>query len=321
MLKPTTVANGKPLRTSKTTEKLVREYKSAAERMSKAQREKTGYNRITAYCLAEEMKMKLLAGFLKREHNVQPRVFDEAMYVVSVTLFSVRGVASDLVSDHDPRAKMYHLPLLPGYSPSTTVRSSAAFTKAHLSRLSEAEENGYQGSYFATPRPRSCEEISRGENDGYVTEGREGGYVTEGSPIEMRRERDPPHSLMFATESEAEAGGKTDVDGGFVTEAAGQTEVEHDNPRGRDALQTPTLYRASPQRETEPGSEEPVAEVVFFAYGVAVFYGFNEMQEQSIIDDLANARIFRRMIKGSNWEIEECHFAVSLRFTLHIPTR
>ena len=64
---------------------LVREYKSAAERMSKAQREKAGYKRITAYCLAEGLKMKLLAGFLKREHNVQPRVFDEAMYVVSVT--------------------------------------------------------------------------------------------------------------------------------------------------------------------------------------------------------------------------------------------
>lgn len=129
-LKPATVVAGKPLRTSKTTEKLVllpsapqtkpllvtpgygypvaeeedvlgyetdaglvREYKSAAERMTKDQREKAGYNRITAYCLAEGMKMKLLAGFLKREHNVQPRVFDEAMYVVSVTLFPVRSIA------------------------------------------------------------------------------------------------------------------------------------------------------------------------------------------------------------------------------------
>jgi hypothetical protein len=122
--KPTVAAvpTGKPLRTSKTTEKLVllpsapqtkplvpplgiaypgapeddvllgyetdagpvREYKSAAERMSKEQREKAGYKRITAYCVAEGIKMKLLAGFLKREHNVQPRVFDEAMYVVSV---------------------------------------------------------------------------------------------------------------------------------------------------------------------------------------------------------------------------------------------
>lgn len=61
--------------------------------MSKDQREKAGYSRITAYCLAEGMKMKLLAGFLKREHNVQPRVFDEAMYVVSVTILPVRRIA------------------------------------------------------------------------------------------------------------------------------------------------------------------------------------------------------------------------------------
>lgn len=206
---------------------------------------------------------------------------------------------------------MYHLPLLPGYSPSTTVRSSAAFTKAHLSRLSEAEENGYQGSYFATPRPRSGEESSRREDDGYVTEGREAGYVTEGSPVQTRMERDPSRTIMFTPESEVEA------DGGFITDAAGETEAEHDYPRERDHLQSPTLYQASPHRDPEPESEEPIAEVVFFAYGVAVFYGFNESQERSIIDDLANAGIFRRMIKENDWEIEECHFAVRSQASLH----
>lgn len=201
---------------------------------------------------------------------------------------------------------MYHLPLLPGYSPSTTVRSSIAFTKAHLSRLSEAEENGYQGSYFATPRPRSREEISRREDDGYVTEGREGGYVTEGSHVE-RTERDP--SRMVTAESEAEAGGETEAGGGSVTDA------EHDNPREGDELQTPALHQPSSQQGPEPESEEPIAEVVFFAYGVAVFYGFNEAQERNIIDDLANAGVFRRMIKEGDWEIEECHFAVRSQIT------
>lgn len=61
----------------------VREHKSAGERMSKEEREKAGFGRITAYCIAEGFKMKLLASFLKREHNVKPRVYDEAMYVVS----------------------------------------------------------------------------------------------------------------------------------------------------------------------------------------------------------------------------------------------
>ena len=43
---------------------------------------KAGFKRITAYCIAETFKMKLLASFLKREHNVLPRVFDEALYAV-----------------------------------------------------------------------------------------------------------------------------------------------------------------------------------------------------------------------------------------------
>ena len=66
------------------TDQGIREHKSAGERMSKEQREQAGFRRITAYCVAGGFKMKLLASFLKREHNVKPRVFDEAMYVVSV---------------------------------------------------------------------------------------------------------------------------------------------------------------------------------------------------------------------------------------------
>lgn len=66
---------------------VVREYKSAGERMSKEQRKRAGYKRITAYCIAEGLRMKLLATFLKREHNVTPRLFDEAMYVVSLVFF------------------------------------------------------------------------------------------------------------------------------------------------------------------------------------------------------------------------------------------
>jgi len=61
----------------------IRYYKSAAERMTKKQRKQAGFKRITAYCVAESFKMKLLSPFLKREHNVSPRVFDEAIYAVS----------------------------------------------------------------------------------------------------------------------------------------------------------------------------------------------------------------------------------------------
>lgn len=63
----------------------IREYKSEAERMTKEQRKQAGFKRLAAYCVAESFKLKLLASFLKREHNVSPRIFDEALYAVRCT--------------------------------------------------------------------------------------------------------------------------------------------------------------------------------------------------------------------------------------------
>lgn len=46
---------------------------------------------------------------------------------------------------------MYHLPLLPGYGPNSNIRSAPAPTSEdHNSGMSEAEENGYQGTYFTS---------------------------------------------------------------------------------------------------------------------------------------------------------------------------
>ena len=108
----------KNLRTSKTSQKLVvlpsdpqtkpppeedgphgyetdagifKERKNEGERMSKEQRKRAGFRRLTAYCVAQGFNMKLLASFLRREHNVVPRVFDDALYTVSHhDLFVVR---------------------------------------------------------------------------------------------------------------------------------------------------------------------------------------------------------------------------------------
>lgn len=62
---------------------IIRERKSEGERMNKEERKKAGFQRLTAYCVAESFNMKLLASFLRREHNVVPRVFDDALYAVS----------------------------------------------------------------------------------------------------------------------------------------------------------------------------------------------------------------------------------------------
>lgn len=156
---------------------------------------------------------------------------------------------------------MYHLPLLPGYGPNANIRSSVPLhtpgRRSFLSRLSEAEENGYQDTYFASSTTRS------------PTTARDG-YFSAGSPIDMRK--------PLPEESEAEA----------------------EEPRER------------PQSKRK---EEEVAEVVFFQYGVVVFFGLEEGQEKSILEDLTNAGILKRAIKEDDWEVEECHFTVGTRRT------
>lgn len=70
---------------------------------------------------------------------------------------------------------------------------------------------------------------------------------------------------------------------------------------------------ATPEREPElEQREDDVAEVVFFEYGVVVFFGLDEQQEKDILEDADNAGIMKRKLNESDWEIEECHFTVRI---------
>jgi uncharacterized Rmd1/YagE family protein len=223
----------------------VRVIKSEAERMTKEQRKRAGYPRLTAYCVADNLKMKLLASFLKREHNVSPRVFDDALY------------------------SMYHLPLLPGYGPHANLRSSVP-GEAESSRLSEAEENGYQGSYFNTSPTRKRSSARDG-------------YISSSSPVHERR---------IARPSDTESSNTTDA------QSDSDTETEIGWNRGR---------RSRPQTKKIVPTDN-VVEVIFFEYGVAVFFGFTEEQELAVLEDISNAGILNRKRTEDDWEIEECHY-------------
>ncbi|KAF9051615.1 hypothetical protein BJ165DRAFT_1401111 [Panaeolus papilionaceus] len=264
----------------------VTEYKSAAERMTKEQRKLAGFKRITAYCVAESFKMKLLATFLKREHNVFPRAFDEALYVASTLT-------------------MYHLPLLPGYGPNANVRSSApAKTKTGVSvmaHLSEAEENGYQGTYFTTERSRSPTSLREG-------------YISTGSPVDTIKQYNQYH---HQTEEEADLGTMTEPEPETPASEVILPTVPDTPDIDPGAETDPGIYKTwepiveTPDVETAPrvSKEDEVGEVVFFEYGVVVFFGLDERQEKDILEDVAHAGVMKRSIKEEDWEIEECHFA------------
>jgi uncharacterized Rmd1/YagE family protein len=141
------------------------------------------------------------------------------------------------------------------------------------SRLNEAEENGYQGTYFTA--------------EGETSVGPDG-FIPSSSPLDSRNK--------IIGDSEAEGDG--DLQHDYAHEPS-QSDGAH-KPRVREFLKPPETVHA----------DEPVGEVVFFEYGVVVFFGLEEGQERSILDDITNAEILKRPIPEEEWEIEECHFEV-----------
>jgi uncharacterized Rmd1/YagE family protein len=181
--------------------------------------------------------------------------------------------------------QMYHLPLLPGYGPDTIIRSTApgkpTTGKSYLSRLSEAEENGYQGSYFNTP-------ILGSPRDGYISS----------SPRITR----PPRPLSPATSAEPYEIDLTTP----VPELVSDLEPQSPSTDIEDV----TEVEVPSPPTTKP--DEKVAEVVFFEYGVAVFFGLEERQERDILEDITKAQILKRRIAEDDWEVEEFHYTVCL---------
>ena len=164
--------------------------------------------------------------------------------------------------------QMYHLPLLPGYAPNVNVRSSIPAKtiggQTIASQIVEAEENGYEGTYFPT------------EDDAHIYSD---GFIPSLTPDDARNAGSFP-SLSV--------------------------------PSLAPIAESPETIRAGrPKSQSTKAPEMNVAEVIFFAYGVVVFFGLQEAQERAVLEDIENADIFSRKIEEDAWEVEECHYIVS----------
>ena len=87
------------------------------------------------------------------------------------------------------------------------------------------------------------------------------------------------------------------------------TDIEKpENP----ADEGPSTPRPVVRKPAPPPNPDTFAEAVFLDYGVVVFFGLDESQERSILEDVQGAGVMEKPIKESRWEIEECHYEVRL---------
>ncbi|KAG6900300.1 hypothetical protein C0993_000273 [Termitomyces sp. T159_Od127] len=168
---------------------------------------------------------------------------------------------------------MYHLPLLPGYGHQTKVRSSKASNKESiLAGLLLAEETGYQDTYFSIPTPQ------------------------------------PSNPRQGFTSTSIQIPCCSPDDNERLLPSGAQVEPKPFRTLSSEA-ETPLPRKAHWQLSSPLKPEEDVAEVIFFDYGVIVFFGLHKRQERDILEDIAHAGISRRPLKEDQWQVEEYNFA------------
>jgi uncharacterized Rmd1/YagE family protein len=207
------------------------------ERLAPSARVHTPLPRLTSYAISSSIHLPTLIGFLRREHSVRPRLYDECVYVV------------------------YFKPLLPGFG-RAEVRSApepAGASPGGESRrereIVEREESGYVGSYFAATN--KDDEGDHIDDQGYIMGGEGEG---EGQRSENRgRERQQDQGDLTETETEREGtssrdkGGKTGDVSESETDVNMISEAEYEENGGR------TLQGVDHNDETDSGLLTPRA--------------------------------------------------------------
>lgn len=118
-----------------------------------------------------------------------------------------------------------------------------------------------------------------------------------------------PLAAVSEVEAEAEETGYFSA----TTPSAEFEELVLTSTPATGALSEPETPRLPvPARRSSNPDPDTFAEAVFFAYGVVVFFGLNEAQERSILEDVESAEIMQKPLPEERWEIEECHYEVSI---------
>jgi hypothetical protein len=106
-----------------------------------------------------------------------------------------------------------------------------------------------------------------------------------------------------------------DEDDEDSTEDDSSSDSTSDTPQaatGNGLNRIPDAESQTPKPKTQEvkDGDDNVGQVVFFEYGVVVFFGLTEKQEYTILEDVEGAGVFKQKLKEDDWEVEECHFVV-----------
>ncbi|CAN6675048.1 sporulation protein Rmd8p [Trichomonascus vanleenenianus] len=248
--------------------------RSYAERMPKERRTEK-FPRVTAYCVADGIRLNAAAAFLRGAHKIRPRIYDEALFAP------------------------YYLPLLPGDDDNgvrvSRVKSSPGGIALLERLINRSEQGDHHYEYFSgleTPSQGGSE-----AHDGWTAENE------EFDPSEPQDFTPPRTSGWEAREEETPQVIAHHPDPEEVSDPVIVPSIE-DAQRQEEASQAAREEEEREQAEEDANEHERKrqqrhaavedlkhAEMYIFAYGVIVFWNFTERQEKDVLADLTFARV------------------------------
>jgi len=268
-------------------------------------------SRVVAYCTAEGYDQKRLSAYLKANHGVHPRLYDEALYVA------------------------YHFPLIPGKTSkmmsAPPIRSPGGGsildkqleqyednTAEDYSRSLEREDNEERFRRSASGHDLTNEEYHQHlqDQDDIINSGSNsiGRNGSSSKKLKNRRRASSRSSRHMEDEDAGLAMSGHDVDVDRMPDSSAARD-HHDYFEDGAQGQSTALKDSEEENTGSAGTlmtPTPVAppfmggEVFFFDYGVTVFWNMTVEQEAWILDDLAQFEIKRLM--PDDVQTEEFHF-------------
>ncbi|KAF9974882.1 hypothetical protein BGZ73_001622 [Actinomortierella ambigua] len=312
---------------------------TASEMMTKEQRNAKGLSRVVAYCTAEGFDYKRLIPYLKQNHNVYPRLYDEALYAA------------------------YHFPLVPGkttkFQSGPPIRSPGGGSILDK-QLEQYEENTNDVVYSHPVEDVTEEEEQRGRRfrrsasgrdltdmdyqqrmlDHQTRRARSGSAASsvrsrnggaDGAVRKLKQRRRPSRQSQRGGADAADNNSsglvetradiqQTDYFHSHVDEVASATNTQADG----ETHGLSTSIADGQQHSLDNGMADVAAaaavtsvpsapvtpfmggEIFFFDYGVVVFWNFTVEQEEWILGDLAQFETKR--LPADDVQTEEFHF-------------
>lgn len=243
--------------------------RTAAERMTKDERELALLPRAAAYCTGEGYDLTRLRPFLRQHHRVSPRLYDECLY--AAYHFPLRTLRPD-------KDNLYNI----------KVRSNVP--KVPQGLINDEEEMDFDEDNFnLTAEVPTIIQPRPGQPFPEY-------YSKEEQEDEVRQQQEQEQRLLDEFQKQQE-----EVPEGIFDNPFSQ---ENDIPISSPLLSPVTEEEKKPIREPFKGGE-----VFIFDYGVVVFWNFRRAEELLMLEDFMQFSIepFRDN-PDEDMQIEEIHF-------------